>query len=244
MTRIFILLFLLLVAFPFAVFAQARFDRQDLVSNTQQTALAESLPVRNGAEFRMVPFNPLDLQNPRDWKSQFENVVVINKADRGPTHQTLRLYVQGELKLVTKTSTGREQFEKGGPRSEISKVHQPTRDYFSTTPTGYYTPQTLDIRHKSELWGSIMPYAVFFSGGIAVHQAPVGTEGKLGTRASGGCVRISEQAAQVVFKTIQASGSDLVPKFSRDGKPFRRWNGDFERELAYRTLVIVEERVD
>jgi lipoprotein-anchoring transpeptidase ErfK/SrfK len=50
--------------------------------------------------------------------------------------------------------------------------------------------------HVSSIYGSRMPYSVFFNGGIAFHQ------GDLGGR-SHGCVRLSRSAAQTFFATLQ-----------------------------------------
>src|SRR5687768_10502027 len=46
--------------------------------------------------------------------NEYTNVIVINKAAKGPTAQTLRLYTNRQLILTTDVSTGREDIEKIG----------------------------------------------------------------------------------------------------------------------------------
>lgn len=175
------------------------------------------------------------------WINEFPLVIVINKANSGRTKQTLRLFKNGELIYTTKVSTGREQWEK---KKVAFWKHGPKNSYFSSTNTGYFRVQWQSQMHKSKLWGTYMPYASFFDGGIAIHQAPGGTEGKLGSRASGGCVRASQQAAAYIFAQIQAAGQGPTPSFNRDGSLVLDANGNPRKFNGYRTLVIVENIVE
>lgn len=186
----------------------------------------------NESQFQTLPY-----------LKEFTNVIVINKSDVGAGKQALRLFVNGQLKLVTKISSGREKFEKGcSPGQEPKKDHCSERPYWSTTPVGYFDTDKLDERYFSNLWQTWMPFAVFFEAGIATHQAPAGTEGKLGQRASGGCVRMHPDKAPIIFKAVQAAGKGLVPVLNRDGSLAKTPAGDVIRKISYKTLYIVENK--
>lgn len=169
---------------------------------------------------------------------EFTYVVVVNKANEGSDKQTLKMYERGILVLETKVSTGREQQEGGNVAG-----HKPTRTYFSTTPAGFFYPQTFEEKHYSNLWKTWMPFSVFFNGGIALHQVPAGSEFRLGTRASGGCVRIAAEQAPKIFAMIKAAGKGLVPLFSRDGSMAKDRKGNVIRKVNYKTLIIVQNKM-
>lgn len=195
------------------------------------------------ADYKARPFAESDFQN-YSWLKEFKVVIVINKANEGNDRQTLRLYVDQQLKQMTKVSSGRETYEAGCKvGQDPKKDHCSKRAYWSTTPTGYFDVDKLDEKYFSNLWQTWMPYSVFFESGIATHQAPAGTEGKLGQRASGGCVRLHPNYAPVVFNTVQSAGKGLVPKVNRDGTLAKTSQGDAVRWQGYRTLVIVQNIV-
>ena len=175
------------------------------------------------------------------WLKEFTNVIVINKANSGSDKQTLKLYVNGKLTLMSKTSTGREKYEVGcAEGQDPKKDHCSARAYWSTTPVGYFDVDKLVENYFSNLWKTWMPFAVFFESGIATHQAPAGTEGKLGTRASGGCVRLHPNTAPIIYKTIQNAGQGLVPVIARNGDLKKTAAGDTIRRVGFKTLVIVQ----
>lgn len=185
-------------------------------------------------------FTPSDFQN-TPWLKEYTNVVVVNKANEGSDKQTLRLFVNGELKLITKISSGREKFEGGcKPGQDPKANHCSARAYWSTTPVGYFDTDKLDQRYFSNLWQTWMPWAVFFEPGIATHQAPAGTENKLGERASGGCIRMHPDKAPIIFKAVHDAGQGLVPAFNRDGSLSKTAAGDVIRKISYKTLYIVQ----
>lgn len=194
-------------------------------------------------DFAIRPFHESDFQN-YPWLNEFTNVIVVNKANKGFDRQTLRLYVNGQLQLLTKVSTGRETYEAGCAPGQDPKVnHCSGRAYWSTTPVGYFDIKKLDQNYFSNLWKTWMPYAVFFEAGIATHQAPAGTEGKLGSRASGGCVRMHPDMAPIIFKTVQNTVQGLVPVLDRSGEPKKTKAGDTIRAIGNKTLVIVQNVV-
>lgn len=244
MLKYFILFFFLMVILPFEILAAnpaSTFDVRDFErfeSLLQKTV--ESLPEQSDENFQMEPFRAEDLLNSSDWKAEFTNVIVINKSNAGASKQRLRLFQNGVLVFETQVSTGREQWEQAR-RWPWQKG--PKRSYFSSTNIGYYTPTWIERLHKSQLWGSDMPYSIFFDEGIAIHQAPEGTEGKLGSRASGGCVRVGPDAASYIFEQVKSIGQGWIPKFARSGSPLRQENGDLDRRQGYKTLIIVEDLV-
>jgi hypothetical protein len=194
-------------------------------------------------DFKARAFNESDFQN-YPWLKEYKLVVVINKANTGNDRQTLRVYDNQKLIMLTKISSGREEYEKGcNPGQDPKKDHCSKRAYWSTSPVGYFDVDTLDENYFSNLWQTWMPYAVFFESGIATHQAPAGTEGKLGGRASGGCIRMHPNMAPMLFSFVQKAGKGLVPKVNRDGTNAKTKQGDTVRWQAYKTLVIVQNVV-
>lgn len=192
------------------------------------------------SEPQIRTFQESDFQN-YPWLKEFTNVIVVNKSNSGSDRQSIKLYVNGTLTLISKVSTGREKYEAGcKPGQDPKTDHCSVRAYWSTTPVGYFDVDKLVENYFSNLWKTWMPYAVFFESGIATHQAPAGTEGKLGQRASGGCVRLHPNVAPVIYKTVQDAGQGLVPVVSRNGEIKKTPAGDSIRRVGYKTLVIVE----
>jgi lipoprotein-anchoring transpeptidase ErfK/SrfK len=70
------------------------------------------------------------------------------------------------------------------------------------TPSGNYRPQALDRHHRSNLYGGApMPYSIFYSGNFAIHGTMA--VGRLGSRASHGCIRLHPSNAAVLFSMVQ-----------------------------------------
>lgn len=167
-----------------------------------------------------IVFNHDDMKNPEDWKVKyFDVVVVINKAPNAQTATVYRKKAEGALPEVVKNvkvSTGRETPEYTAEDKEAAGMaptgHEPNDAYFSNTPTGYFTPYYLQIdRVSGDYEGAAMDHAVFFNTrGIATHRAPIGTEGQLGRRASGACVRMFQKDAQAVFWMVRATGGPIT----------------------------------
>lgn len=151
--------------------------------------------------------------------SRFGLVVVVNKAERGRTAQTIRIYDHGRLVAREYVSTGREGFEM---KTWIPGVfHGPKRSYWSITPTGYFSAEWLDKKHESDSWhGTDMPNAIFIDlkEGIALHAAPEGTENALGGRASGGCIRLRPALAEWLYERVKSTFGARIPKFTQDGE--------------------------
>jgi lipoprotein-anchoring transpeptidase ErfK/SrfK len=73
------------------------------------------------------------------------------------------------------------------------------------TPRGQFRPQALRPRHVSSIYGSAMPYSIFFRGNYAIH----GTNQvrQLGQPASAGCVRLHTANARQLFALVQQTGA-------------------------------------
>jgi lipoprotein-anchoring transpeptidase ErfK/SrfK len=73
------------------------------------------------------------------------------------------------------------------------------------TPTGAWKPTRLSIDHKSKAYDDApMPFAVFFTGGYAVHATEA--VAKLGAPASHGCVRLAMENAATFFELVESLG--------------------------------------
>ena len=55
-----------------------------------------------------------------------------------------------------------------------------------------------------------MPYAQFFSGGVAIHATVPAHYAALGTRDSGGCVRLRLENAKLMWDLVDKVGVDNV----------------------------------
>jgi lipoprotein-anchoring transpeptidase ErfK/SrfK len=82
----------------------------------------------------------------------------------------------------------------------------PSRCYIARTPTGQWTPKRMFYTYTSQLWNARMDRAIFFTGGIALHATYGENIAKLGTKASGGCVRQSPENADKLFRLVKSYG--------------------------------------
>lgn len=112
-------------------------------------------------------------------------------------------------RIVAKISLGQQRMEltvvdrTGAPTTYTWKVSTGRTGY--GTPTGSFRPTWLDIDHVSKTYDDAkMPFAVFFTGGYAVHAT--NAVGRLGSRASHGCVRLAPQNAAMFYKLVSAYG--------------------------------------
>ena len=155
---------------------------------------------------------------------------------------------------VFKVSTGRNQFEDKGQ-------HHSQHASWTITPTGMFYPQSFEKKHKSESYSNkmcdsfighlisavtrktlctYMENATFFNGPIALHKAIPGTEGALGEKASGGCVRLPAALAEYLFHVLADAKGRVVPLVHMDGSV------DLGRSAPSATrsaLIIVQDQV-
>ncbi len=158
-------------------------------------------------------------------------VAIINKSENYGGGQTLRVYQDGKIIYKWLVSTGREKLE----TAVSGKV------YRTITPLGYFRPYRLVELHRSATWNSDMPYSVFFKGGVATHEGH--NLEKLGTRASGGCVRLSAESAKLFFELVKHTGISKVTEINRDGTDHLDETGLPVEIDAYNVLIIVENPI-
>lgn len=128
-------------------------------------------------------------------------VIAVNKAAKGPNAQTLTMYENGVEILKQKVSTGREKTEKA----------KSGRVYLSVTPKGFFRPTKMYQDYLSYTWNAPMPNAVFFIGGIALHATTKSHYAELGTRASGGCVRLLLETSKLIRTKVMETGRGSQP---------------------------------
>ena len=101
--------------------------------------------------------------------------------------QTMTVTVNGKKRHTWKISSGRAGY---------------------STPRGTYRPQRLYSSYFSKKYDlAAMPYAVFYSGGFAVHGTYA--VGRLGSRASHGCIRLSNGNARTFFELARTYGRNV-----------------------------------
>lgn len=128
---------------------------------------------------------------PRSTPTAIGNLfVLVDKSE-----QRLWVYENGQMTNTWLVSTG----------SNARKC-PPTRTtcYIARTPVGTFKPQRMHARYTSQLWRARMDWAIFIYGGIALHMTE--DVGRLGTPASGGCIRQHNSDAEKLFRLVQAYG--------------------------------------
>ncbi|HEY4943228.1 MAG TPA: L,D-transpeptidase [Rhizomicrobium sp.] len=185
---------------------------------------------------------------PADLYSYFDVYLYISKAATGSLAQHLYMFHKDAAdNLVFEqsfpVSTGRERHEK----------------YFTSTPAGLFEldPNRFERVHYSHTWnGAAMPFAMFLNAtikgrqtGVALHSASSHVA-ELGSRASGGCVRLPPEKAAELFQRFQAEERGMVPIFaydaahrrtSGDGATLRDSSGRPILTQGYRVLVFIED---
>jgi hypothetical protein len=161
--------------------------------------------------------------------AEFPVVIIVDTAVEGPTAQKVSVYNQSQLWATYLTSTGREQWEE--PPSG--------KKYFSSTPVGWYTAQHFVIDHHSSIWDAPMEFAIFFNGGIALHATTPDFYDKLGTRASGGCVRLKREDAEALWNLTYNLPLKDVPVFDVQGNMETDPQGQVIRKLGRGILILV-----
>jgi hypothetical protein len=183
---------------------------------------------------------------PSELYQYFDVYLYVSKAAGGSLAQHLYMFKKddrGTLRFEQSfaVSTGRERHEK----------------YFTSTPVGLFSldPNRFERYHYSRTWNAGMPYSMFlnasFNGrqtGIALHSAG-GHVAQLGSRASGGCVRLPPAKAAELFQRFRDEERGYVPRFAYDYSAGRTSAyGQLERDSAgkpimyygYKVLVVIE----
>ncbi|HEY8137360.1 MAG TPA: L,D-transpeptidase [Methylocystis sp.] len=101
--------------------------------------------------------------------------------------QRITIVKNNEPPIVWKISSGRPGYE---------------------TPTGRFIMQRMDADHFSDEYDQApMPYAIFFSRGLAIHGS---TQPGLGRPASHGCVRLSVDHARDLYEWVEQYGASPI----------------------------------
>lgn len=132
--------------------------------------------------------------------------IYVDKARAGTTRTAQNLHVYHRDSsyplLFSIVSTGRENATETSTSGAVTD---------SFTPTGTFKITRMSRDHVSNLWdGAPMPYAIFFHGGVALHGVYEGNYAKLGSRASGGCVRQPIYIAKQLWDIVNKYGSKNV----------------------------------
>jgi lipoprotein-anchoring transpeptidase ErfK/SrfK len=175
---------------------------------------------------QVEPFSPKQIYDTYGVNvySEFPVVIIVSKGS-----QTATVYHHGHQANHFLISTGREQYERA----------KSGRWYFTTTPTGWFAPQSYIRRYWSGTWDALMEYAIFFNGGVALHATTPDHYKDLGRRASGGCVRMTKPNAIWFWDLSLSNKTANVPHFTRGGQILRNSDGSVKRHLGSGTLVIV-----
>lgn len=189
---------------------------------------------------------------PGDVLAQFDMVVYVSKAGKGPIAQHAFFYTKDAAGTlvpgrVWAVSTGREkrgEMSKGGYR-----VNTDTPDGVYHFDMGRFTRL-----HRSRQWNADMPYAMFFSalatpnqGGFAIHAAGSGAIWKLGQRASAGCIRLHPSNAKALFNELLESYKGTMTRLAPGASTFTPVialdpaTGLPVQEPGIRALLIVED---
>lgn len=100
------------------------------------------------------------------------------------SEQRMEVLVNGEVVHRWNVSSGREGY---------------------STPTGTWRPLRMHTMWHSRTYNMAeMPHAIFFQGGYAFHAT--NAIGRLGTRASHGCIRLHPDHARALFSLVQDYG--------------------------------------
>ena len=117
--------------------------------------------------------------------------------------------VGGQPHVVAKVSIAQQTMDltvvdgHGQPTTYTWKVSTGRTGF--ETPTGAFKPTWTDIDHTSDTYDNApMPFAVFFTGGYAVHATEYVKH--LGKPASHGCVRLLTENAKTFFKLVENYG--------------------------------------
>ncbi len=118
-------------------------------------------------------------------------------ADVDKSAQRLYLYIDGSLAYTWKTSTG-----KAGYTTPDFDRHPNGRIYDRYTSTKYPDGDYNGLGN--------MPYAVFISGGYAIHGTTRGNWSRLGKPASHGCIRLHPDNGQIFNVLVRRNGISKV----------------------------------
>jgi lipoprotein-anchoring transpeptidase ErfK/SrfK len=119
-----------------------------------------------------------------------------------PSLVTGRPSVTAEVSLAEQRMVLTVVDKAGLAKTFIWKVSTGRQGY--RTPTGAWNPTWLSRDHWSKTYDAPMPFAVFFTGGYAIHATDA--VAKLGQPASHGCIRLAKDNAAMFFELVKTYG--------------------------------------
>ncbi len=142
-------------------------------------------------ETGLSPFLELDSSSEKDgdcYRASCKVFLDINK-----TKQSASIYVDGVLKYSVKVSTGLNGF---------------LTPNFDKHPNGRIYDKYTSSKYPGGDYNGLgnMPYAVFISGGFAVHGTGRGNWPKLGSKASHGCIRMHPDNGKIFNRLVRSVG--------------------------------------
>jgi hypothetical protein len=151
---------------------------------------------KNGeVEARRTPVEIYVIKNP-EFNTYYRN-------GEGHKLSIVLLAVEGELLTAAYASTGdvnkvaRKKIVEDGKVKYVLSRGVDVRQ-------GTYSIDFLSPRHTSDSFSDAMMHnAIFFHGGIALHETAKENYGQLGRVASMGCVRLNRAAAEKIFATVR-----------------------------------------
>jgi lipoprotein-anchoring transpeptidase ErfK/SrfK len=164
---------------------------QSLADMLSPDELAEEMKVDKRTRAKQAPSLDARLQ------------IFIDKAERGTSSTAQKMLIYLDRRLIAKwsVSTGREHME-----TSVSG-----RRYRSSTPKGIFRIYKRVKNYFSNTWQAPMPFAQFLIGGVAIHATTAAHYRELGTRASGGCVRLHSENAAKLWKLVAEVGiTDVI----------------------------------
>ena len=136
-------------------------------------------------------------------------LLVATPSQAGFSFNFLPSIVTGKPSVTAEVSLSQQRMvlsvtdKSGLVKTYIWKVSTGAAGY--DTPTGAWNPTWLSINHRSKTYDNApMPFAVFFTGGYAVHATDAVK--KLGQPASHGCVRLAKANAAMFFDLVKTYG--------------------------------------
>lgn len=162
----------------------------------------------------------------------FDLFLYVSKAPRGPWAQRMFVFTRG--------GDGEFAFEESFP---VSTGRERQEKYFTWTPPGLFKldPDRFYRMARSAKWNNApMPWAMFLDyayrsgpSGVALHAAVGRDIGKLGNRASGGCIRLPPERAEALFRRIREEHRGPVPVFAFDeARGTTSRSGELRRDSA------------
>lgn len=189
--------------------------------------------------------------------NQFTNVIVVNKAAKGTTAQTIRMFTDGkEVQLpFNKVSTGKEDVEIVKGFTKLFRklgAKGTTTSHWRHTTKGFYSVKRVEASdYKSGESSFHMPYAIFFNStnGLALHEVPwefsEAGHSALGYRASSGCVRVHKNTIPGIHQAVRDAGKGIVPVINiKTGLQEVDSKGSLKTQMGWKSIVIIQEVAD